>query len=258
MNTSTHLLQTVKICLKAGALMLKNGAETARAEETIERLGLASGVKSVYSFVTPTGIFISVTSDEGNETRMYRIGEGLQVDLTKVSRINDLSRQFERGHITMQQVWEKLLEIEAAKPEYPSWLRHVCGALAGGGFTILFDGMWADFIPGAVCAGLANFLMEVFDRWMPRFLAVFFAAFASTMMALLFVRLGVGEQFYKISLGALIPLVPGLAVTNSVRDLMANDLLSGVARSAEAFLTAFAIAVAVALVLVLQAGGLVQ
>ncbi|WP_026174234.1 threonine/serine exporter family protein [Effusibacillus pohliae] len=255
MTTQDQILQTVRICLKAGALMLKNGAETARVEETIERIGVASGVKSVYSFVTPTGIFISVTTDAGNETRMYRIGEGLQVDLTKVARINELSRRLERGQITLQQVWEQLLEIETAQPEYPMWLRQLCAALSGGGFTILYAGGWADFLPGAICAWLANYLMEVFDRRMPRFLAVFFAAFCGTLLAGLLVKFGFGERFYPISLGTLVPLLPGLAVTNSVRDLMANDLLSGVARSAEAFLTAFAIAIAVALVFALQMGG---
>lgn len=235
--------------------MLKNGAETARVEETIERIGRSCGVKSVYSFVTPTGIFISVAGEDGYETRMHRVGEGLQVDLTKVARINHLSRQFERGQLAMQEVWEKLLEIEASKPEYPAWLRQLCAALSGGGFTILFAGSWADFVPGALCAGLSNYLMEAFDRRMPRFLAVFFAAFAGVLLASFFVKFGFGEHYDPVSLGALIPLVPGLAVTNSVRDMMANDLLSGVARSAEAFLTAFAIAAAVAVVFGLRMGG---
>lgn len=258
MNTQSHLLQTVKICLKAGALMLKNGAETARVEETIERIGLASGMKSVYSFVTPTGIFVSIASGDTQETRIHRINDGLTIDLTKVAKINHLSRQYERGQISMQEVEEMLREIEQGKPEYPAWLRQISAAVSGGGFTIMFAGAWGDFLPGSLCAGLSNYLMEVLDRRMPRFLAVFFAAFVGTFLAAILVRLGMGEHFYQISLGALIPLVPGLAITNAVRDLMANDLLSGVARSAEAFLTAFAIAVAVAVVFVLQIGGVIQ
>jgi uncharacterized membrane protein YjjP (DUF1212 family) len=112
-----------------------------------------------------------------------------------------------------------------------------------------------DFFAGALCAALANYLMDVLDIRMPRFLAVLFAAFVGTLCASILVSTGIGSHFYQISLGALIPLVPGLAITNSVRDLMANDLLSGVARSAEAFLTVFAIAVAVAVVFSLRLGG---
>lgn len=235
--------------------MLLNGAETARVEETVERIGRACGVRSAYSFVTPTGIFISVASEEEVETRFASIGQALNVDLSKVSRINELSRRFERRQINVDELEIALLEIQRAKPEYPHWIRQTCAGLSGGGFTILFGGVWWDFIPGAICAALANYLMDVLDIRMPRFLAVLFAAFLGTLVASLLVSAGIGTHFYQISLAALIPLVPGLAITNSIRDLMANDLLSGVARFAEAFLTVFAIAVAVAVVFSLRLGG---
>ena len=38
-------------------------------------------------------------------------------------------------------------------------------------------------------------------------------------------------------------LVPGLAITNAIRDTIAGDYVSGVARAADAFLCAVAIAV---------------
>jgi uncharacterized membrane protein YjjP (DUF1212 family) len=40
----------------------------------------------------------------------------------------------------------------------------------------------------------------------------------------------------------MVPLVPGMALTNSIRDLIAGDLLSGVSRGAAASLSAAAIA----------------
>jgi uncharacterized membrane protein YjjP (DUF1212 family) len=44
------------------------------------------------------------------------------------------------------------------------------------------------------------------------------------------------------------PLVPGLAITNAVRDLMGGDLVSGLSKGAEALLTAFAIGAGIAAV----------
>jgi uncharacterized membrane protein YjjP (DUF1212 family) len=44
------------------------------------------------------------------------------------------------------------------------------------------------------------------------------------------------------------PLVPGLLITNAVRDLMAGHLVSGLSKGAEAFLTAFAIGTGIAVV----------
>lgn len=50
-------------------------------------------------------------------------------------------------------------------------------------------------------------------------------------------------------IGAIMLLVPGLAITNAIRDTMSGDLLSGVIRASEAFLVAIAIAVGTGAVL---------
>ena len=47
------------------------------------------------------------------------------------------------------------------------------------------------------------------------------------------------------------PLVPGLLITNAVRDVMAGHLVSGISKGAEAFLTAFAIGGGIAIVFTL-------
>ena len=58
--------------------------------------------------------------------------------------------------------------------------------------------------------------------------------------------------------GAIMPLVPGVAITNAVRDTISGDLISGSARLIEAFLTAVAIAVGVGFVMTLfMMGGLI-
>ncbi len=44
------------------------------------------------------------------------------------------------------------------------------------------------------------------------------------------------------------PLVPGLHITNAVRDLMAGHLVAGVSKGVESVLTAFAIGAGVAVV----------
>ncbi|BCJ87391.1 threonine/serine exporter family protein [Effusibacillus dendaii] len=256
MSRDKVAIQTMNVCLKAGTLLLRNGAETARVEETIERVGRASGMQVVYSFVTPTAIIINLMTEEGSYTRLNRITDGLSIDLTKVSKINELSRRFERGQLSLQEVDEELDQIEREKSEYPLWIRQFCAMVAGGGFTMLSGGGWWDLLPGAICAGMAHFLTERLDPRMPRFLAVSLQSFAVTFLAVLLVKSGFGENFYPINIGGLIPLLPGLAVTNAVRDLMANDLISGLARSAEAFLTSFAIAIGVALVFVWHIGGL--
>jgi uncharacterized membrane protein YjjP (DUF1212 family) len=63
------------------------------------------------------------------------------------------------------------------------------------------------------------------------------------------VKIGAGQQVDKIIIGSVMTLVPGLLVTNAVRDLMAGHLVSGLSKGAEALLTAFAIGSGIAVVL---------
>ena len=48
-----------------------------------------------------------------------------------------------------------------------------------------------------------------------------------------------------VIIGAIMPLVPGVAITNAVRDTLQGDYVSGCARILEAFLKAAAIAIGV-------------
>ena len=81
----------------------------------------------------------------------------------------------------------------------------------------------------------------------------FFAEFVGSLFIGLIgyaaVQTGLGFELDKIIIGSVMPLVPGLLITNAVRDLMAGHFVSGLSKGAEAFLTAFAIGAGVALVL---------
>ena len=61
-------------------------------------------------------------------------------------------------------------------------------------------------------------------------------------LAFIAVWLGLAEQMDKIIIGTLMNLVPGVAITTSIQDTIAGDLIAGMTKMAEAFLTATAIA----------------
>src|SRR5690606_10018385 len=82
-----------------------------------------------------------------------------------------------------------------------------------------------------------------------KFFAEFSASFIIGVLALIFVHVGFGVEVDKIIIGSVMPLVPGLLITNAVRDLIAGHLVSGLSKGAEAFLTAFAIGTGIAVVI---------
>ena len=67
-------------------------------------------------------------------------------------------------------------------------------------------------------------------------------------------------QVELIIAGAVMPLVPGLAMTNAVQDTMRGDMVSGISHGTQAILTAFLIAggalLAVALMRIVTGGGI--
>ena len=82
-----------------------------------------------------------------------------------------------------------------------------------------------------------------------KFFSEFTAALVVGLLAILAVMLGYGVHLDKIIIGSVMPLVPGVAITNAVRDLMAGHFTAGMAKGAEALITAFAIGSGVAVVL---------
>jgi uncharacterized membrane protein YjjP (DUF1212 family) len=235
------------VVMLAGKLMLMYGAETYRTEETMRRIANKAFPDSqVHTFVTPTGIFLTIADQDEQRTQMMRIIER-GIDLHKVTEINQLSRSFSAGEIGCEELKNALLSLEKEKPLYPLRLQHLMAGIAAGSFSYLFGGDFSDLIPAFLAGILVNIsLITALSVLRMKFVAELFSGFAAGLICiLLYYGLGMGSNFNMIVIGSLMPLVPGVAITNSIHDLMAGDLVAGVAKGAEALLTALAVAAGV-------------
>ncbi|MBU9722010.1 MULTISPECIES: threonine/serine exporter family protein [Bacillaceae] len=237
------------ICMLAGEIMLTYGAETYRVEETLERIAKSASFKNVHCFATATGIFLSFEENKEKDDlmQMVRIDDRMQ-DLNKVTEVNQVSREFVSGELSIPDAHEKLLAISKAPMQYPLWVIHLAAGFAGSGFSYLFGGGWFDLIPAFIAAVISSLIVVELERHLKvRFAAEFTAAFSGGSVAILLVFIGLGNNLDQIIIGSLMPLVPGVPLTNAVRDLMSGDLLAGMARGAEALVTSLAIASGIAL-----------
>lgn len=236
----------VDLCLLAGKIMLESGGETYRVEDTMMRIAASFGIPRSHSYVTPTGIIFSI--DRMNSTQFIRIIER-STDLQKVALVNNISRRISNGELSLDEAYKLLKEVEAQKFAYPLWLQVIAAAIASGCFAVMFGG-WNNFFPSLLAGGAGFYCFEMIHRLVKiRFFAEFFASFISGGLALILVAIGLGANLDKIIIGSVMPLVPGLVITNAVRDLMAGHFLAGLSKGAEAFLTAFAIGTGIALIL---------
>ncbi len=242
----------MRVCTEAARLLLQYGAETSRVEETIQRIATGAGLtaQAVQSFVTPTGIFISITHGDQTMTRLVRASGSAAMDLSKVTAINDVSRRISSGRMSVESGLVALSHIERQKPLYGRVLQDVCAALSSGSFCMVIGGNGLDFLSAALSGLLAQLVASGLRRYAPRSLAVLAAATCAALFALSLsdvLRFAGTTHAGAAIIGGVLPLLPGLAVTTSIRDLLSGDLLSGVARGADALFTAAAIAVAVAI-----------
>jgi uncharacterized membrane protein YjjP (DUF1212 family) len=241
--------EIIDVCLLAGKIMLQSGGETYRVEDTMMRMAAAFGIKHSHSYVTPTGIIFSSEGPDPSITKIVRILERT-TDLKKVALVNSISRKICSGDLTLVEAKRELMEIDSKDLSFPFPIQVVAASLASGCFMIMFNGVWNDFIPAMITGGVGYLGFVYFHRFVSiRFFSEFLASFIIGLLAFIFVKLGMGQQLDKIIIGSVMSLVPGLLVTNAIRDLMAGHLVSGLSKGAEAFLTAFAIGAGIAVIL---------
>ena len=238
--------EPIDICLLAGKIMLQSGGETYRVEDTMTRIAGALGISRSHSYVTPTGIIFQ--PGETSSSRLIRIVERT-TDLEKVVAVNNISRSLVNGNINPKQAYSMLLNIEDSTRGYSIAWKIAAASVASGCIAIMYGGSGPDFLPALISGGLGYGAVLWFHRLIQvKFFAEFISALLVGLFSYFFIQMGIGHDIDRIIVGSVMPLVPGLLITNAVRDLMAGHLVSGLSRGAEALLTAFAIGAGVAAV----------
>lgn len=234
----------------AGKILLESGAEVYRCEETMVKIAQSFDVDEVQAFVMTTGIMLSITHEHQNYTKIIRI-QKRGVDLHKIDSINELSRTIKLKHYEIHEVMELLKQLDQ-KPRYSLLMTLFFSALSAFGFALFFQGSLAD----ALCAFLVGFCIKIAAISMERnHINSFFhnavSAGVGAFITLLCVQLKFCDSMDTVMISGMMLLVPGLAITNAIRDTVAGDYVSGLSRGAEAFLTAIAIAIGIGAVLAL-------
>ena len=231
-----------------GRLLMNSGAEIYRVEESVTRLLMAYGVEPQV-FAIPNCLIVSVDTPEGRPlTRMCRIpAHGTDIEL--LERCNDLCRAWCINPVSVDEALEQLPRAEGEWRRFSPNVTLLGYAMTGAFFCAFFGGNLRDFC----CAGLVGLILGLYMLHGHRlvgsnsFFRTVVGAAMSSVLSLVLVRLGLGQHEDLITIGVLMLLVPGMALTNAMREIMAGDIISGVNRTAEVILIATAIALGTAL-----------
>jgi uncharacterized membrane protein YjjP (DUF1212 family) len=239
----------LKFAMQAGEIMLRNGAETYRVEDTIERILHTYMLETVEVFVTPTCIFATIDDASSEMVTVIKRVRTRSIRLDKVSLVNDLSRRFVANNLPIKKALLELKHIDQL-PSYPPFIIIAAVGFASAFFTTMFGGNEMDFFISAIIGfvlAIAQYFLN--KTGSSRFLNDLIGGSIIGMLALLLTGCIPNTHMDTIITGSIMPLVPGVAITNAIRDTLEGDLVAGISRGIEAFFIAISIATGVGIVI---------
>ena len=219
------------------------GAETYRVEDTINRIIEAYGVERVDAFVIPSSIMASMETDDGQILTKIRRLKSSETLLDGIERYSALSRKICAEKPSMREARAMLRETEKKVCRYPLPIFYLAAFLIGVGFGVFFGGG----ILEGLAAGLCGLAIGAGTRFMGRFHAnAFFTSFVCSFilgfLANTFTAIGFGKNADITVIGAIMLLVPGFLFTNSLRDVIYGDTMSGLNRLVQVLIIGVALA----------------
>ena len=233
-----------------GEIMLENGAETVRVEDTVSRILLTSKCEYAEVFATPTGIFASLDNSDIELMTIIRRTKKRSINLNRIALANSISRDFCDGKLTLEAAMYRIQQIKT-EPEYTPWIIIASTGMVAGFFAIVFGGDVSDMGVSLLCGilfGLIQYSLSTLA--ISKFFIDILGGILCALIPFICVRfLAFGSHFDLIVISSIMPMVPGVAITNAIRDTLHGELLSGVARAMDAFIIASSVATGVGITL---------
>lgn len=232
--------QKIRLICQAAQLVLENGGETYRVEETAMRMASGLGLSDVNIVAFPTSVFVSV---EGL-SRIRRVTHR-GTNTSRLARVNDVSRRVEHGLLSADEAEAELHAI-AADPGLHQLVLIAAYGVSAASFSLVFGGGLGTLIVALFIGMAVQAIQPLFSRMsMGTLLFDFSGGFLAAALAqLASLAVPYGDVNAAI-VGGIMPLLTGLLMTTAVRDTMYGDLISGIARAVEALLLAACIALGV-------------
>lgn len=235
-----HTRARIAFVIELARRLHQYGAAAPRLEQAIgnvaQQLGLGCDVLS-----TPTSIVLSFSAPDGDGladlTQVVRIAPG-DVNLARLCRADEIADRVADGSLDPRRGMAQLRAL--GRPLSRAALRAtiVGYGLSAASVAVLFRtsgpdalvaGVIGVLIGGIVVAGYGRPRLSAASDAIAALVATFIATMVSAWLLPLSLKL--------VVLSALIVLVPGMSLTNAVRELTSQHLASGVARFAGAAAT---------------------
>lgn len=222
--------------------MLISGAEVHRVEESINRMCYAFGAKRVDVFIITSSMVVTVYTVEGETFTQTRRVTSMKFNIERLHRLNQLSREICEHKLSADEIDSRLNQAVRCG-QFPAWAEFLSCSVIAGAFTLFFGGNWIESVISFFVGALVWVCLFAADQIIPtKIFSKFYASAIATLLAFITVRLGWIDSMDKIIIGNIMTLIPGIGLTNAIRDLFTGDSIAGLLRLIDAVLIALAIA----------------
>ena len=231
-----------KLLLEAGAMLMSSGANTARIRITVLRIANAYGYQAEL-LITHRALMLTLYDEDKDYffSRLKRTSPH-GANFRMVSGISRMSWSIVEEKWTLEQVQEELDRLKSL-PHYPRLMILILVALAGASFCRLFGGGYIEMSIAFVATFTGLFVrQEAVRKSFNPYLCIFFAAFISSMISGLAVKLQIGENPDYAFATSVLYLIPGIPLINSLSDLLDGNIMNGIVRGVNGLIIAFTIA----------------
>jgi uncharacterized membrane protein YjjP (DUF1212 family) len=230
----TTARRDVRFILAVARALHSSGTTAQRLEDVLETLARRFGLREPQFFSTPTSIMCAFGEPESQEVHLLRLAPS-GPNIGKLSRLNRVVTDVLDGAVSLEEAMIEVEAIQVSPSPYGTLLTVFAFGLGSAGIARFLGGGMMEIGVGALLGVITGTIEAVAERseGMKRVfepLASFIAAFIATSVAAL-----VGPYASATALLAgIIVLLPGLTLTNAVRELSERHLASGTARLAGA------------------------
>lgn len=250
MENNEEKQRIMEAAMRAGQILLVNGAEISRVEETIDRICHYYGIESGNAFVLSNGIFMTMGSQREEYFAKVQHIPVSGAHLNRVAAVNQLSREIEEGKHTVEDL-ERCLDAIEAMPGKTKLVQILASAVGSASFCYLFGGDIADCMAAFISGFLLYLYILKFGVHLSKIVINILGGALVTCLCMVMYHLHIGHQVSSMIIGSVIPMIPGVAFTNAIRDIADGDYIAGAVRMLDAMLVFLSIAIGVGLMFTL-------
>ena len=227
--------QILPCILDIGGALMAAGADVNHVERLVNQLGYTYGATEMNVFVITGSMVVTMRFSDGREYTQSRRFKTSDIDFYKLELLNKLCRSCKHKPLPPDELQARFKEIDKEK-KLTSW-NYAGAILVVGAYTIFFGGTAAETIASSIFAIVLCFLVQKLAQKTPNLIGFnFIATFIIGILIAGACKFSTILTPDAITCGVIMIIIPGLALTNSIRDMLSGDTLAGLLRFCESLL----------------------